>query len=254
MCPRIAWLLPVTSPPVSSDMDVTDCAPPSALTGAGGPPAGPATEATPATGDTRVTIEPPVSLGKDSQQGQDVNNQPLVTEPVAAVWTLEHVASHYRASTRTIRRWIKDPAKAPVRLYALAGDDGTEAVPLQVTGNLPPLRKSGEDDPGGTVETDTTALMQTPREADLTEIIEGLSRELNQQYREQISRLIAERDAERDARLEAEIRAALAQDRADRVQNALDDAITAVTPLLASPADAPPIGRLAHLWAAIRLG
>ena len=87
-------------------------------------------------------------------------------------------------------------------------------------------------------------LVQTPREADLTEIIEGLSYELNQQYREQISRLIAERDAERDARLKAEIRAALAEDRADRASS---------IPLLAPPADEPRLDRLGHLLAAFRI-
>ena len=85
-------------------------------------------------------------------------------------------------------------------------------------------------------------------------MVGDLNYELQQQYREQISRLIAERDAERNARLEAEIRAALAEDRAVRVQNALDDATTAGPTLLASPSDPPRIGRLAHLWEAIRLG
>ena len=242
-------LLPVTRPPVSSDMDVTDRVPATAPSSAVQVPQGPETEIIPPVSDTAVmevvtevvTEASPVSPEHDTPHVRDAR----ITRPaLSPVWTLEDVASHYKTSTRTIRRWIKDPAKAPVRLHALLGDDGAEAVPLQVTGNLPPLRKAGEDDPDGIAEPDTTVLVQTPREADLTEIIEGLSYELNQQYREQISRLIAERDAERDARLKAEIRAALAEDRADRASS---------IPLLAPPADEPRLDRLGHLLAAFRI-
>ena len=253
---RTGLLLPVTRPPVSSDMDVTDRVLTTAPSSAAQVPHGPETEIIAPGTDTAVmqaiTEAYPVSPGSKSGKRHGAGHP--VPERIAAIWSLEHVATHYGTSTRTIRRWIKDPAKAPVRLHALMGDDGKEAAPLQITGDLPPLRKSWQDEPEGNGETDTTAIIQTPREADLIEMVGELNYELHQQYREQISRLIAERDAERNARLEAEIRAALAEDRAVRVQNALDDATTAGPPLLASPSDAPRIGRLAHLWEAIRLG
>jgi len=261
-------LLPVTRPPVSSDMDVTDRVPATAPSSAVQVPQGPETEILPPGSDTVVThadthadtpaVTPAVGeashVSSGSEPGKRLGAGHPAPERVAAIWSLEHVATHYGTSTRTIRRWIKDPAKAPVRLHALVGDDGKEAAPLQITGDLPPLRKSWQDEPEGNGETDTTAIIQTPREADLIEMVGELNQELHQQYREQISRLIAERDAERNARLEAEIRAALAEDRAVRVQGALDDATAASPPLLAAPSDPPRIGRLAHLWEAIRIG
>ena len=246
-----ADVLPVTSPSVSSDMNVTAIASPNGPTSMIQPPNDPEAEMIPTTGDTGDTGGGTVSPESDTPP---VRNVPTARPAISPVWTLEDVASHYKTSTRTIRRWIKDPAKAPVRLHALLGDDGAEAVPLQVTGNLPPVRKSWEGEPEDTGDPDTTAVVHTPREADLTEIFEGLSRELHQQFRDEISRLVSERDAEREARLKAEIRAALAEDRAVRVQNALDDATTAGPPLLAPPSEEPRIGRWAHFLASIRIG
>ena len=261
---RTGLLLPVTRPPVSSDMDVTDRVLTTAPSSAAQLPHGPETEIIAPGTDTVVTpavteadtmaVTEASRVSPGSEPGKRLGAGHPVPERVAAIWSLEHVATHYGTSTRTIRRWIKDRAKAPVRLHALMGDDGKEVAPLQITGDLPPLRKSWQDEPEGNGETDTTAIIQTPREADLIEMVGDLNYELQQQYREQISRLIAERDAERNVRLEAEIRAALAEDRAVRVQNALDDATTVGPTLLASPSDPPRIGRLAHLWEAIRLG
>ena len=257
-------LLPVTRPPVSCDMDVTELAPITVPSGSVLRSVGPGSDNLPPRSDTPVTDDVTDATTNDvtevaAASSRNVDGKPPTTryavpERVAAIWSLERVAAHYGTSTRTIRRWLKDPAKAPVRLHALAGEDGKEAVPLQVTGDLPPLRKSWQDEPEGPGETDTTAIIQAPREADLIEIIGDLSQELHQQYREQISRLIVERDAERTARLEAEIRAALAEDRAVRLKDALDEATTATRPILVPPPEAPRTGRLAHLWEAIRLG